>query len=242
MRLPKNHKGVDYYEWIRKFEPKTTDDCFTPPEVWDAVEQFVKKEYAFQVMGLTVARPFYPGGDYENEDYRGCVVIDNPPFSQLSKIVRFYCHNNVKFFLFAPALTMCGTAPDCDIMRLWTSADITYANGAKVRTGFLTNLEPGGVRTAVALDAALKQLSVKNAVPGGNPYDDYYWRLDAATGKKVTRREDIEQGLKFHTSVYTTDGWEWYRALQQTYEDIRRRMGRNPRGGGPRRAVDPLEL
>lgn len=41
--------------------------------------------------GRTIVRPFWPGGDYEDFDYpTGCVVIDNPPFSILSKIVRFY--------------------------------------------------------------------------------------------------------------------------------------------------------
>ena len=47
--------------------------------------------------------PFYPGGDYEREEYpQGCTVVDNPPFSILSKIVKHYQERGVGFFLFAP--------------------------------------------------------------------------------------------------------------------------------------------
>ena len=52
-------------------------------------------------------RPFWPGGDYQRENYpAGCVVVDNPPFSILSQICRFYNAHGVKYFLFAPALTL----------------------------------------------------------------------------------------------------------------------------------------
>ena len=74
----------DYEGFVKKFEPKrTTDDCFTPPNVYAAVCAWATKRYALE--GREIVRPFFPGGDYERFDYPdGCVVIDNPPFSILS--------------------------------------------------------------------------------------------------------------------------------------------------------------
>ena len=39
-------KGENYEEFVEKFKPKkTTDDCYTPPLVYDAVAEWVAKEY-----------------------------------------------------------------------------------------------------------------------------------------------------------------------------------------------------
>ena len=79
---------------------------------------------------------------FVNYEYpENCVVVDNPPFSLLSKIVRFYSAHNVPFFLFGPSLTLF-TAPDCDVTYIIADTDIVYENGAVVRTGFVTNLCP----------------------------------------------------------------------------------------------------
>ncbi|OZG51970.1 ParB-like nuclease [Pseudoscardovia suis] len=52
---------------------------------------------------VPIVRPFWPGADYGRVEYPGgCVVVDNPPFSILSKIIRFYQAHGVRFFLFAP--------------------------------------------------------------------------------------------------------------------------------------------
>lgn len=69
----------DYEGFVKKFEPKkTTDDCYTPDAVYDAVLDWACKEYGIRKDG--VVRPFWPGGDYENFDYpEDCVVVDNPP-------------------------------------------------------------------------------------------------------------------------------------------------------------------
>ena len=57
-------RGETYEEFTAKFEPKrTTDDCYTPPEVYDCVLRWAHREYGFDL--AKVARPFYPGGDYE---------------------------------------------------------------------------------------------------------------------------------------------------------------------------------
>lgn len=87
-------------------------------------------------------RPFWPGGDYEHDDYDGKVVVDNPPFSIMTKIVNFYIENNVKFFLFCSGLTIFSTAISNfgKFTAIPVQATLTYENGAKVATSFMTNL------------------------------------------------------------------------------------------------------
>ena len=123
---------------MEKFNPKkTTDDCYTPPAVYDYVLQYVADHC--DIDGMTVVRPFYPGGDYERLVYPdNCVVIDNPPFSIVSQIVRFYLKRGIKFFLFAPHLTL--FSADLDCTRIVCGAAIVYENGAKVNTSFLSNM------------------------------------------------------------------------------------------------------
>jgi len=106
---PKN-LFTDYGGFLEKFEAKkTTDDCYTPKEVYDLILEYVGKYY--DLSDKKIIRPFYPGGDFESIDYPDdCVVIDNPPFSIIAKIAKFYIQNNVPFFLFAPHLTAILTA------------------------------------------------------------------------------------------------------------------------------------
>ena len=123
---------------MNKFKQKnTTDDCYTPPEVYDCVLNYVLEKCSLK--GSEIVRPFYPGGDYEHCEYpEACVVVDNPPFSIISKIARFYIKNNVKFFLFAPHLTLFSANIDCT--KIVCGAPIIYENGAKVKTSFISNL------------------------------------------------------------------------------------------------------
>lgn len=133
----------DYKQFVEKFKPKkTTDDCYTPEPVFAVVQDYVCRRYG--VDQSSIVRPFWPGADYQKTDYPpGCTVVDNPPFSILAKIVRWYDLHGVRFFLFAPALTtFTGGAAAAAIC---TGASITYANGAVVNTSFLTNLEPPDV-------------------------------------------------------------------------------------------------
>ena len=129
----------EYDEFVDKFKQKlTTDDCYTPPAVYDAVLNFVRT--IADLKGKKVERPFVPGGDFENYAYaRNSVVVDNPPFSILSRIIRFYCEREIPFFLFAPALTLF-SATDCDLTYIVANAPIVYENGAVVSTGFITNM------------------------------------------------------------------------------------------------------
>jgi hypothetical protein len=131
-----------YDEFVDKFVPKlTTDDCYTPPAVYDIIRDFVDQQVA-PLKGRTIVRPFVPGGDYENYDYpKDCVVLDNPPFSLYSKIVRFYLERGIDFFLFGPSLTL--FVSNADACFVVANIPIKYENGAVVSTGFVTNMVPG---------------------------------------------------------------------------------------------------
>lgn len=132
----------DYEGFVEKFKAKkTTDDCYTPPAVYEAVLGWVRERYGL-TEDVPIVRPFWPGGDYEHHDYpEDSVVIDNPPFSVLAKIVRFYQERKVRFFLFAPSLTLLGYAKVGGVSLVACSASVTYENKAKVGTAFVTNLE-----------------------------------------------------------------------------------------------------
>lgn len=138
--LEKKEKTLfdDYERFVDKFETKkTTDDCFTLPEVYNCVLKYVSEKC--NIKGAEIVRPFYPGGDYENCEYpKGCIVVDNPPFSILSKIAKFYIEKGIKFFLFAPHMTLFSSA--VDYTRIVVGASIIYENGANVRTSFISNL------------------------------------------------------------------------------------------------------
>lgn len=146
----------DYEGFVEKFEPKkTTDDCYTPPQVYNAVRDWACTEYSIDP--AAIVRPFYPGGDYERFSYPdGCMVLDNPPFSCLAQIRRFYLTLGIDYFLFAPALTMMGVnIADCCIAA---GAQIVYENGAKVNTGFVTNLDTCALRSAPELRDVIEDI------------------------------------------------------------------------------------
>lgn len=130
-----------YNLFIEKFKPKkTTDDCYTPPLVYEAVADWVAEEYG--VDRKNFVRPFYPGGDYMAVEYKkDDVVVDNPPFSILAEITKFYSEQKIKCFLFAPALTLFSGGSK-NFCYLPCGVSIVYENGARVKTSFLTNLEP----------------------------------------------------------------------------------------------------
>lgn len=136
-------EGADGYdEFVEKFEQKlTTDDCYTPPEVYDIVRDFVDKRVA-SLAGRKIVRPFFPGGNYEDltQYPKGCVVLDNPPFSLYAKIVRFYLDKGIDFWLFGPNLTL--FVANADVCFVVANVPVVYENGAVVSTGFVTNMVP----------------------------------------------------------------------------------------------------
>lgn len=133
--------GETYDEFVDKFKPKlTTDDCYTSPDVFEKMKKYCY-ELGWMNDKTSFIRPFYPGGDYEhNLPKNGEIVFDNPPFSILSKIVDFYIEHNIKFILFAPALTVLNLANRCISIAFFRQS-IKYENGAQVATCLITNIE-----------------------------------------------------------------------------------------------------
>ena len=78
----------EYNEWLDKFEPKkTTDDCYTPDKVYEAVADWTAETYG--VARSSFIRPFYPGGDYQREEYpAGCVVAFLDPRGDIALLCR----------------------------------------------------------------------------------------------------------------------------------------------------------
>ena len=131
----------DYGEFTEKFKAKlTTDDCYTPVEVYEAVLGWLREKV--DLSGANIVRPFWPGGDYEAYDYKeDDVVVDNPPFSILAGILRFYQGRGIRFFLFGPQLTLfSSSSSSSSLTYIPCACAVKYANGAKVNTGFVSNL------------------------------------------------------------------------------------------------------
>ena len=139
MQITWGETNQEYKEFVDKFKPKlTTDDCYTPENIYAAVRDWVFEHYNLPE-DTPVVRPFWPGGDYERAEYPvGCVVIDNPPFSQIAAIEQFYLNNGIRFFLFAPALTILKS--DKRLHYAICGETVTYENGAKVNTSFVTSM------------------------------------------------------------------------------------------------------
>ena len=181
----------DYKGFTDKFKHKlTTDDCYTSPAVYDAVLRWVTERCGLQ--GRRIVRPFYPGGDFERYPYEpGDVVVDNPPFSIISKIARFYADRQIDYFLFAPHLTCFNikAAPT----KIAAYCDITYENGAEVKTSFISNLFPGiAVMTAPSLLRAVSYAQC--AARTAKPLPKYAYPANVLTISKLDRlnRHGIE--------------------------------------------------
>lgn len=132
----KKSKKDDYDSFVDKFKTKkTTDDCYTPPNVYEAVLKWVRE--TCNLGDRPIVRPFYPGGDFVRFDYpQNCVVVDNPPFSILAKIIKWYNENKIDYFLWSPDLS--GIRAGATL--LVTNRNILYHNGADIHTGFCSNL------------------------------------------------------------------------------------------------------
>lgn len=130
----------DYEAFVEKFRPKrTTDDCYTPPEVYDAILEWLGENA--DLSGKRIMRPFHPGGDYMREYYPdNAAVVDNPPFSILAQITKYYSARRIPFFLFAPALTLFGAMKGTRMTAVITGKKIVYDNGANINTAFRSNM------------------------------------------------------------------------------------------------------
>ncbi len=175
-----------YQDFRDKFKPKkTTDDCYTPDLVYDAVADWVASEYGVDRQGFV--RPFWPGGNYEMHEYpEGCTVVDNPPFSIMAEIIRFYDRKGIKFFLFAPALTLF-SARNVDVSYLAAGCDVTYENGAQVKTSFITNLDSCRVRTVPDLFRMVEAANEENINQGKTSLPKYEYPDEIITAAIVQR-------------------------------------------------------
>lgn len=187
-------KGETYEEFVAKFSadaPKTTDDCYTPQAVYEVV-----KEYALKLAGLdettcTPVRPFYPGGDYQNYDYPAdAYVIDNPPFSILSEIRRWYIAHGIKYFLFAPSLTSIGYNIDDTVVLV--HENIIFGNGAYIKISFFTNAAPSKYRliTAPELKQKIKHI-VDLAKPVKTKFKKYRYPRNTFTTQNITIAAEV---------------------------------------------------
>lgn len=169
-----------YNDFVAKFgRKKTTDDCYTPEPVYEAVKQWLKLvlycNTPYDLDKLDIIRPFYPNHDYLTINYlENDFVLDNPPFSLYSKIVRNYMRMNVKFFLFAPVLSL--FVPDSGANYVITGANVRYANGARVRTSFVTNILPYKILIAHGLQQAIHDAQRTNTAKTYRPaMPEQYW-------------------------------------------------------------------
>ena len=188
-------QGETYEEFVEKFKPKlTTDDCYTPPIVYDAVADWVASEY--NLNRSRFVRPFYPGGDYESFDYSGgVVVVDNPPFSILIQIVKYYTAHDIPFFLFAPSLTPFGYGDFCTVLAC--NARVTYENGAQVNTSFITNLEPHEIRarSAPCLNRVVNAANRENRAKATKTQPKYVYPKSVITAAQLFRYSQL--GIDF---------------------------------------------
>ena len=209
----------EYNAFLKKFDAKkTTDDCYTPEYVYDAVAAWVETEYG--VRRADFVRPFYPGGDYKKYPYQdGCVVVDNPPFSLFSEIVGFYAEQGVRFFLFGPALTLISGSKAHRACTVCAGASVVYENGAVVNTSFATNLEDNAIRSAPALrdaimDAQDKAMAEKRVALPKYEYPDhvitaarcnYYsiHHVDFVVAREdATRISELDEQREFGKSIF----------------------------------------
>ena len=175
----------EYIEFVKKFNhKKTTDDCHTPQPVYDPVLEWVVNEY--DIENAEIVRPFWPGGDYENFEYpKNCIVVDNPPFSILSKIVKFYLDNEIKFFLFAPNNTMINQTMSKRVTYIAAGADIVFENGAIVNVGFVTNLGVGDVQIQTAPDLTQKLKKCNENAKNKRKLKKYKWPDNVVSSAKM---------------------------------------------------------
>ena len=201
------HKSATYEEFVEKFQPKkTTDDCMTPPAVYDIIADWVAARYG--VERFDMCRPFWPGSDFNLFDYSHRVVVDNPPFSILGKILKYYNDNGIKYFLFAPMLTCFNHLDKCDAVLIKPA--ITYENGAQVRTAFLTNLPTDfKVEYSDYLSEALKPPS--KALPKTTKPDNWWIASECISQKRsILKSEYLRKQTK------TPEGKQIYGGAAET--------------------------
>lgn len=190
-----------YDEWLRtklkNLEGEhTSDECYTPEPLYNYIIDWVFM-HTRKADGLEICRPFYPGGDYTKEDYTEKVVIDNPPFSILSQIVRFYEEHKVPYFLFGPSLTLLATIRGQATNYIFPhNHDVYYDNGVNVKTGFISNLFDHKIILAADMD-----------LPSGKP---------KPKKNKVDYPEGIYNSARLSSKAYNAEKTIYYDDISYT--------------------------
>lgn len=157
---------------------KVNDEFITPPEVYEIVKNYFIKEFNIDETKTRIIRPFYPGGDFEKEDYSGdCLVLDNPPFSLESVICDYFEERNIKYILFAPTKSLFTHTGNHGYVEL--GLPILYSKKPEINTSFITNLCKD-IRTAPSLYYNLREEEAKRLNKKIQPkyiYDKKYKRF-----------------------------------------------------------------
>lgn len=182
----------EYQEFLSKFEAKkTTDDCYTPPNVYEVVADYVAEHYGVDKNNFM--RPFVPNGDYKKEKYtEKTIVVDNPPFSIISEICRWYQERGIKFFMFAPTLTIMGIR---EAQKVVTGNTVTYENAAKVNTSFVTNMDEYEIRSAPDLYKRIKVADDENLAAQRKDLPIYDYPLEVV--RQTTLGQFSKYGIDF---------------------------------------------
>lgn len=127
----------------------STDECYTPPAVYDTVLDYAVDRYDLQ--GKHIVRPFIPGGDYQKYAYdENDVVIDNPPFSMTTEITKWYINHGIPFFLFINGIYGVSLSRGLHgkATVIVTNANVSFynkGNEKRIKLGFVTNMEPKNI-------------------------------------------------------------------------------------------------
>ena len=141
------------------------------------------------------------------------MVIDNTPFSILSKICKWYIEKNIKFFLFAPRLTLFSN--NLDVTYIIDGApSIVYENGARVNTSFITNLDTCRIRSANGLKQAITKAQ-EESKPKGLPSYEYPDNIITSSSLEAFAKQDIE--FRFEKDeVYFTRSLDMQKSFKKT--------------------------
>lgn len=209
-----NKKNETYGEFVEKFRPKkTTDDCYTPPDVYEVIKDFAVEQWRKeQKEEPFLMRPFYPGGDYENECYpKNAFVVDNPPFSIFACILDFYLERNIRFFLFSDCRTLFASLrKNRRLSFVIGDTRVYYENGACVPTAFVTNVfNPCRLILSYNLKKEIatceSQPEIKKKIKRAYRPPDFYSALDFATlvNNFELEKEFIIEGAEFNPKPYS---------------------------------------
>lgn len=194
----------DYESYVSKFleKEKTTDDTYTPKDVYEAVLRYVGEVYNLE--GKEILRPFFPGGDYIHAEYpEDGVVIDNPPFSIFTKICKFYSEREIPFFLFGPGLTIASACKYCTALIVSTS--LIFENKAVVKCNFVSNLfNDRIIMTAPRLNELLKACPSQN-VKANLPIYAYPAELLSVSDMQTICNSGIDFAVKRSECIIVRD-------------------------------------